>query len=149
MKRIFLFSIIVLFSCCNKKESTVEAVEILKTSDSVQVTKEAQSEPAISTEYSNERFRTVTVQKLDDATFRVKGQGQIFEASFSWVVEDGHYELAEGFETTDAGAPEWGNFDFTLAVPQKDTNSTLTLILFEISAKDGSRQHELPIPLQQ
>jgi hypothetical protein len=149
MKRIFLFSIIVLFSCCNKKESTVEAVEILKTSDSVQVTKEAQSEPAISTEYSNERFRAVTVQKLDDATFRVKGQGQIFEASFSWVVEDGHYELAEGFETTDAGAPEWGNFDFTLAVPQKDTNSTLTLILFEISAKDGSRQHELPIPLQQ
>jgi hypothetical protein len=149
MKRIFLFSIIVLFSCCNKKESTVEAVEILKTSDTVQVTKEAQSEPEISKKYSNERFRAVTVQKLDDDTFRVKGQGQIFEASFSWVVEDGHYELAEGFETTDAGAPEWGNFDFTLAVPKKDTNSTLTLILFETSAKDGSRQYELPMPLQQ
>ena len=149
MKRIFLFSIIVLFSCCNKKESTVEAVEILKTSDTMQVTKEVESESAISNEYSNERFRAVTVQKLDDATFRVKGQGQIFEASFSWVVEDGHYELAEGFETTDAGAPDWGNFDFILAVPEKDTNSTLTLILFETSAKDGSRQHELPIALQQ
>jgi hypothetical protein len=149
MKRIFLFSIIVLFSCCNKKESTVEAVEILKTSDTMQVTKEVESESAISKEYSNERFRAVTVQKLDDATFRVKGQGQIFEASFSWVVEDGHYELAEGFETTDAGAPDWGNFDFILAVPEKDTNSTLTLILFETSAKDGSRQHELPIALQQ
>ena len=149
MKRIFLFLIIVLFSCCNKKESTVEAVENLKTSDTVQVKKEAQAEPAISIEYSNERFRAVTVQKVDDATFRVKGQGQIFEASFSWVVEDGHYELAEGFETTDAGAPEWGNFDFILAVPKKDTNSTLTLILFETSAKDGSRQHELPIALQQ
>jgi hypothetical protein len=83
MKRIFLFSIIVLFSCFNKKENSVEAVEVLKTSDTVQVTKEAQSEPAISKEYSNERFRAVTVQKVDDATFRVKGQGQIFEASFS------------------------------------------------------------------
>ena len=144
---IFLFSIIVLFSCCNKKESTVEAVEILKSSDTVQVTKEAQSEPVISKEYSNERFRAVTVQKLDDGTFRVKGEGQIFEASFSWVVEDGHYELAEGFDSTEAGAPEWGNFDFTLAVPTKDTNSTLTLILFETSAKDGSRQYELVIPL--
>ena len=149
MKRIFLFSIIVLFSCCNKKESTVEAVENLKTSDTAQVKKQAQSEPVISKEYSNERFRAVTVQKVDDATYSVKGQGQIFEASFSWVVEDGHYELAEGFETTDAGAPEWGNFDFILAVPKKDSNSTLTLILFETSAKDGSRQHELPIALQQ
>ena len=147
MKRIFLFLMILLFSCCNKKESTVETVEILKTSDTVQVTKEAQSEPVISKEYSNERFRAVTVKKLDDGTFRVKGEGQIFEASFSWVVEDGHYELAEGFDSTEAGAPEWGNFDFTLAVPTKDTNSTLTLILFETSAKDGSRQYELVIPL--
>lgn len=147
MKRIILFSMIVLFSCNKKKESIGEPVEILKTSDTVQVTKAAQSDTAISTEYSNKRFREVTVQKLDDDKFRVKGQGQIFEASFSWIVEDGHYELAKGFEMTDAGAPEWGNFDFTLDVTKKNTNSTLTLILFEISAKDGSRQYELPIPL--
>ena len=138
---------IVLFSCTQKKESKGETIEILKTSDTVQVTKAAQSDAAISTQHSNKRFREVTVQKLADNKFRVKGQGQIFESSFSWIVEDGHYELAKGFEMTDAGAPEWGKFDFTLNVPKKDTNSTLTLILFEISAKDGSRQHELPIPL--
>ena len=138
MKRIILFSMIVLFSCTNKKESKGEPVEILKTSDTVQVIKEAQSDIVILKEYANKRFREVTVQKLEGDKFRVKGQGQIFEASFSWIVEDGHYELAEGFDSTDAGAPEWGNFDFTLAVPTKDTNSTLTLILFETSAKDPS-----------
>lgn len=149
MKRIILFSMIVLFSCTNKKESKGEPDEILKTSDPVQVTKPAQSDTTISTEYANKRFREVTVQKLGDDKFRVKGQGQIFESSFSWIVEDGHYELAKGFEMTDAGAPEWGKFDFTLEVPKKDANSTLTLILFEISAKDGSRQYELPIPLHE
>jgi hypothetical protein len=30
---------------------------------------------------------------------------------------------------------------------QKNENSKLTLVLFESSAKDGSRQHELPIVL--
>ena len=76
MKRIILFSIIVLFSCSKKKESIGETVEILKTSDTVQVKKAAQSDTAISAEYSNKRFREVTVQKLDDDKFRVKGQGQ-------------------------------------------------------------------------
>lgn len=147
MKRILLFSILLLFSACEKKESTAKPVEILKTRDSVPMPKETPSETVILTKHSNQRFREVTIEKLADDKFRVKGQGQIFEASFSWVVEDGHYELAEGFATTDAGAPEWGNFDFTLDVPKKDTNSTLTLILYESSAKDGSRQHELLIPL--
>ncbi|HSQ46856.1 MAG TPA: Gmad2 immunoglobulin-like domain-containing protein [Lutibacter sp.] len=149
MKRIILFSLIVLFSCSNKKESKGESFKILKTSDTVQVPKAAESDTAILKEYANKRFKEVTVQKLVDHKFRVKGKGQIFEASFSWIVEDGHYELAKGFEMTDAGAPEWGNFDFTLDVTKKDTNSTLTLILFEISAKDGSRQYELPIPLNE
>ncbi|HSN48136.1 MAG TPA: Gmad2 immunoglobulin-like domain-containing protein [Flavobacterium sp.] len=148
MKQVLLFSILLLFAGCEKKESTLKPVEVLKTSDSVQVTKEVPPEPSTSKKYSNQRFREVQVEKLADNQFRVRGQGQIFEASFNWVVEDGHYELAEGFETTDAGAPEWGNFDFTLDIPKKDANSTLTLILYESSAKDGSRQHELPVPLE-
>ena len=147
MKQILLFSILLLFLGCEKKENAVKPVEVLKTRDSVPTPKEAPSEPVILTKHFNQRFREVTIEKLADDQFRVKGQGQIFEASFSWVVEDGHYELAEGFTTTDAGAPDWGNFDFTLDVPKKDANSTLTLILYESSAKDGSRQHELLIPL--
>jgi hypothetical protein len=48
---------------------------------------------------------------------------------------------------TDAGAPAWGNFSFTVDAPKKNANSTLHLILFELSSKDGSRQYELPILL--
>jgi hypothetical protein len=50
-------------------------------------------------------------------------------------IEDGHNELKTGFTTTDAGAPEWGNFDFTIDIEKKEESSTLTLILFEESAK--------------
>jgi len=97
--------------------------------------------------YSNQRFKDVTVEKLDGDSFRVKGRAQVFEANLSWVVEDGHEELKKGFQMTSAGAPEWGEFVFTVDVQKKRPNSTLTLILFESSAKDGSRQFELPIPL--
>lgn len=97
--------------------------------------------------YSNARFRNVTVEKVGVDTFLVKGKARIFEANFGWVIEDGHHELKKGFEMTDAGAPAWGDFSFRVHVPKARPNSTLTLILFESSAKDGRRQYELPIPL--
>lgn len=100
------------------------------------------------TGYSNARFKGVTVKKLSENAFMVEGQGQIFEANFGWVVEDGHNELKKGFETTDAGAPEWGKFKFVVEAKKERVNSTLMLVLFETSAKDGSRQHELPIVLK-
>jgi hypothetical protein len=140
--------LIILFTACNKKEVTTgEDQKIVKISDTVQPNKKPVSSNITVKEYSNERFRNVTIEKINDNTFRVKGEGQIFEASFSWIIEDGHDELKEGYEMTDAGAPEWGKFDFTLDVAKNRKNSALTLILFEISANDGSRQHELPIVL--
>lgn len=95
--------------------------------------------------YSNERFKDVRVEDLGSYKFRITGKGQIFEASFGWVVGDGHDELLKGFEMTDAGAPEWGRFSFVVNAVKNRPNSTLHLILFETSAKDGSRQYELPI----
>lgn len=97
--------------------------------------------------FFNERFKEVTVEKMEDHKFLIQGKAQIFEASFSWVIEDGHEELKKGFQMTDAGAPEWGNFKFTIDVQKKRANSTLHLILFESSPKDGSRQYELPVVL--
>lgn len=96
--------------------------------------------------YANDRFKDVTVQPAPEGKFLVQGKAQVFEASFGWVVEDGHSELAMGHQMTDAGAPEWGNFSFHIMAAPKP-NATLHLILFEVSAKDGSRQHELAIPL--
>lgn len=97
--------------------------------------------------YANKRFKDVTVERVGENKFRIRGKGQIFEASFSWVIEDGHEELKKGYEMTDAGAPEWGNFDFTVEAVKKRPNSTLHLVIYEVSAKDGSRQYELPIKL--
>jgi hypothetical protein len=146
IKRI-IFSLFLLIISCNKKEKTTEETpKTVKMNDTVQLEKEVPPKTNVKT-YSNERFRNVTVEKLTDDTFRVKGEGQIFEANFNWIVEDGHDELKKGNEMTDAGAPEWGKFDFTIDVAKNRENSTLMLIIFESSAKYGSRQHELPIVL--
>ena len=142
---IFLFCILI--TSCNKKEKTAEETqESVRTSDTVQLKKAPSSLTSLK-DYSNKRFRNVTVEKGNGNQYRIKGEGQIFEASFNWIIEDGHNELKKGYEMTDAGAPEWGKFDFTIDIVKNRENSTLTLILFESSAEDGSRQHELPIVL--
>ena len=149
MKWTILLSTLLLFAC-NKKETqrtTVAKDTIMEIPEIIKVVKAAKPENSTPKKYSNERFKEVTIERLDENNFRVRGKGQIFEASFNWIIEDGHDELKTGFQTTDAGAPEWGNFDFTITVEKKRENSKLTLVLFESSAKDGSRQYELPILL--
>jgi hypothetical protein len=144
MKWMILF-LIILFISCNKESKTIPKIkEKFPAKDTVNA-----SLPDTITEkkYSNERFREVTVEKIAENKFRVKGEAQIFEANFSWIVEDGHNELKSGFEQTDAGAPEWGKFDFSFEVLKSNKNTTLTLVLFDTSAEDGSPQHQLPIPL--
>jgi hypothetical protein len=106
-------------------------------------------EPSPSEEppYSNDAFRNVTVTKTGDRTYEVKGEASVFEAMFSYVVEDGHDELTSGHVQTSLGAPGWGEFSFTFTVPDRDGSVHYTLILFEPSAMDGSRTHQLVIPL--
>ena len=140
-----LLFLLLLFSC--KRQDAVEATDVLKSTDTLQMPNKAEPVTEIPKKYSNERFREVTIKNIGENQYRIRGQGQIFEASFNWVLEDGHNELQKGYQMTDAGAPEWGNFDFTLEASKKEENTTLTLILFETSAKDGSRQYELPIAL--
>lgn len=97
--------------------------------------------------YANARFRNVRVEKIGTNKFQLTGEAQIFEASFNWVVEDGHNELKSGFSTTDAGAPAWGKFNFNVQVAKEREHSVLHIILYEASAKDGRRTHQLPILL--
>lgn len=148
MHRLF-FLVAIIWAGCNASEHPVEKTvyaDTLKANDAIIVKNDSVQKQQVKL-YSNDRFKEVTVVKTAAHTFLIKGKAQIFEANLSWVVEDGHEELKNGFQTADAGAPEWGNFTFTIAVPKKRPNSTLHLILFESSAKDGSRQHELPILL--
>ena len=149
MRWTILLSTLLLFAC-NKKETqrnTIVNDTLITTPETTKVVKAEKSENLLPKQYSNERFKEVTVERIDENKFRVRGKGQIFEANFNWIIEDGHDELKTGFQMTDAGAPEWGNFDFTITVQKKRENSKLTLVLFESSAKDGSRQDELPIVL--
>ena len=146
MGRIIIILVLLLASCNQTNKPLVNPDVEKPANDSVKPIAPAEQETARRT-YSNQRFRNVTVERIADNEIRVKGEGQIFEASFNWIIEDGHNELKKGYQMTDAGAPEWGKFDFTTQTPEKPQNGALTLILFETSAKDGSRQHELPIAL--
>lgn len=146
MKILPLFVILILAGCNNNNPAPENTGTDTKKPNPDSVNKP----PAAPTAkvYSNERFKEVTISNegLNDHEFIVKGKAQVFEASFGWTIEDGHNELQSGHEMTDAGAPEWGNFNFKIkATPLP--NKTLHLVLFEISAKDGTRQYSLPIPL--
>ena len=149
MRWTILLSLIILIACNNKeqKRTTIKTDTLKTIPETTQVAKEARPDALLPNTYSNQRFKDVSVERIGKDKFLIRGQGQIFEANFSWIVQDGHEELKKGFQMTDAGAPEWGKFEFTIDVPKKRENSTLTLILFESSPKDGSRQYELPITL--
>jgi len=151
MKMTFFIPVIILVAC-NDNDTNNSPIknDTLKTTSATSQIIEKDPEAVIPAPkvYSNKRFKDVTVEKVEANKFRIKGQAQIFEANFNWIVEDGHEELKKGFQMTDAGAPEWGKFEFTIDVQKKRENSTLTLILFESSAMDGSRQYELPIVLE-
>ena len=152
MKIIYYASVLLFLACsCNEQSDRLEKTESVRIPRDTTQHLNTDSKPPAKVsgkEYSNKRFKHVFVERLSENKFRVRGEGQIFEANFNWIVEDGHEELYKGFEQTDAGAPEWGHFDFTVEVQKKRANSTLTLVLFESSAMDGSRQHELPVPLE-
>jgi hypothetical protein len=52
------------------------------------VIKDEKPEIHLPKQYSNERFKEVTVERIDENKFRIRGKGQIFEASFNWIIED-------------------------------------------------------------
>jgi hypothetical protein len=108
---------------------------------------DTKADPPVYTLYSNETFKNVDVKQTGDGRFHVSGKGRVFEGLFGWAVEDGQEELLSGNARLDAGPPEFGNFSFDFNVKKKRANSTLHLLIFENSAKDGSRIHQLRIKL--
>lgn len=137
--------LLLLISCNKKSNEASDSKETIIQNDSLNSSSTDETKEGTAEKLSNERFRNVTIEKLTENSFRVKGQAQVFEGTINWTVEDGHYILKDGFTTTDIGAPAWGNFNFTFDVEKVDKNSSVTLVLFEISAKDGNHQYQLPI----
>jgi hypothetical protein len=79
---------------------------------------------------------------------RIEGTANTFEATFQVEVLDveGHI-LGKRFVTASSGSGTRGTFD--AQVPFRATRAgPVKLVVFELSAEDGSRMNELEIPLQ-
>ncbi len=104
------------------------------------------AKPAVK-KYENKRFKEVTIRKMAANKYLVRGKAQVWETNFSWRLLQGGKEVQTGNETTDAGAPAWGNFAFVVTVKYQYHKAPLQIVLYEVSANDGSPQHLLTIPL--
>ena len=146
-KSIYIFVLFVLFAC-HKQKSNENINDKNLVQDTVLFKQTEKIEKEKVKEFSNERFRKVAVDKLEGDKFRIQGEARVFEATINWSVEDGHYVYNEGFTTATMGAPEWGKFDFTFEIKKSEEIAVLNLVLFEVSAEDGSHNYTLLVPLK-
>lgn len=82
--------------------------------------------------------------------FSVTGTARAFENQFSWEIRDGRERILEA-GTAMTQAPDVGLaglFDLRLFILQVPDTTTGTLHVFEPSARDGSRTHEVILPLR-
>ncbi|HYZ17998.1 MAG TPA: Gmad2 immunoglobulin-like domain-containing protein [Gaiellaceae bacterium] len=78
---------------------------------------------------------------------RIKGTANTFEATFQVeVLGADRRVVGKRFVTATSGSGTRGTFDAN--VPFSATGGRVTLAVFELSAEDGSRIHEVRIPLQ-
>jgi hypothetical protein len=99
----------------------------------------------------NPAFRNIKVSG-ENGEYTVTGEARVFEAAFMYTVEDGHNELIK--ETpfyANEGAPSWSKFELKVSIPKEKLpeNGTLTIHIYERSAKDGSVVNSYFAPLQQ
>ncbi|MFD1735280.1 BsuPI-related putative proteinase inhibitor [Bacillus salitolerans] len=91
-------------------------------------------------ENDNVAFRNIEVTG-EKGDYTVTGEARVFEAVMLYSVEDGHNIIIEEtpFQLKE-GAPSWTQFEMNLTISKEDLpkNGTLTLHLYERSAKDGS-----------
>lgn len=80
---------------------------------------------------------------------RVTGTANTFEATFNYELTDTDGRIVDkGFVTATSGTGTRGTFDFTTAPFTVPFDGIGSLIVFELSAKDGSRIHLVEIPLK-
>jgi hypothetical protein len=147
---IYIFPLAFITACPGCNDNQKQTVSNFQTPAPQIITSQKSTsdpKPIVKT-FQNEIFKDITVIKTVPESYLVKGKARVFEASFSYVVEEGHKELLKGFTKADKGAPDWGNFSFNFSFRKREINSSGSLILFEVSMKDGSRLHELIIPLK-
>ncbi|WP_052158857.1 BsuPI-related putative proteinase inhibitor [Halobacillus sp. BBL2006] len=98
-----------------------------------------------------EAFRNVKVSG-QNGSYVINGEARVFEGNFMYSVEDGHMVQVEPTSVqVEKGAPEWSKFELKINIPKDKLPDygTLSLVLFEESAKDGKPTHVNNIPLEQ
>ena len=149
----YLLLLMVIAVGCNERSDTNTTTTSLNSPDSIPVADHTTVAPPADTSIqaiapaSNERFKDVTVKKISSDSVHVSGKARIFEANLSYAVYEKGKQVREGFHTASAGAPEWGDFDFNIASPRSSGDTGTYIIIFESSAKDGSRVGVLKFPL--
>lgn len=171
---VMLFSLIVLVACGKNtadndmdKENEIEKQQDEESSDAVEKNTDNESDSTQENEASeneekqtddsngesdivlgNEAFRVF--EPAPNAAvgneFTIRGEAKVFEGTFMYEFEDGHNILDEGTVTASSGAPDWGKFEITIHFDDVAYDSG-TVILYDESQKDGSRQNELFIPV--
>jgi germination protein M len=84
---------------------------------------------------------------FEDVTtpLRVTGTANTFEATFEYELKDSQRKVVDSnFVTATSGTGTRGTFDFTT----KAVDDVASLVVFERSAKDGSRINEVEIPVR-
>jgi hypothetical protein len=80
---------------------------------------------------------------------RVTGTANTFEATFQYELADTDGRIVDGsFVTATSGSGERGTFDFTTKRYEIPFDGVGALIVFELSAEDGSRINLVEIPLR-
>ena len=80
------------------------------------------------------------------APLRLRGTANTFEATFEYELLDSNGKtLAKHFVTATSGSGTRGTYDVT--IPFAPPGGTGKLVVYELSAADGSRIHQVEIPL--
>lgn len=151
MRIILLCSLVFLGACNNASDNSAEEINNDNLSyDSTPaeiVTPVWDTAVPVLNPRSNAIFKDVVVERIAKDSFKITGQASVHEANIGWELEDGHNQMDNGFTTASTGAPNWGNFSFVVKAPKFNENTTVHIILFEESMKDGRRKNSLPIYL--
>lgn len=151
MRIFILCSLLFLISCNNNSDSSEDTLtnnQLSYDSTPVEiVTPVWDTAVPVLNPRSNQIFKDVVVERISEDSFKISGKASIHEANINWELEDGNNILGNGFATASAAAPNWGNFNFIVAAPKENENTSIHLILFEESMKDGKHKNNLPIYL--
>lgn len=111
----------------------------------VEITSQAETDMS---DLENNAFRSLSLEQTGDYSYRVTGEVRVFEAVFQYALSDGITRFEENYYQADEGAPAWSAFTLDVTIPEAHRGKSITLELFEYSAKDGSITRQILIPLK-